>query len=322
MRVLDLFAGIGGFSLGLERAGFRTVAFCENEPYCRAVLRQRWPGVMLYNDVRELDAATLVADGIACDVICGGFPCTDLSVAGKGVGITGPQSGLWREFARLIGELRPRYVLVENVAALIARGLGTVLGDLAALGFDAEWHCIPAAYVGAPHRRDRIWVVAYPDSARLLDRSETNTGGECAGGRDTAVVGSEVLADTNGVGCERERFQEHGSLARAPGHLADRCSTPGPWAGTYDSDASRERLERLQQAGTEAWTVDRSRDGRNTAGWWWSVEPPLGRVADGIPHRVERLRALGNALVPQIAEMLGAAILQHEKSPRERVRGL
>jgi DNA (cytosine-5)-methyltransferase 1 len=163
MRVLDLFSGIGGFSLGLERAGMKTVAFCEIEPFARRVLAKHWPGVPIYDDVRALTGELLWADGIAVDVICGGFPCQDISQAGKRAGLAGERSGLWREFARLIGELRPRYVIVENVAALLGRGLGDVLGDLATLGYDAEWHCIPASAVGAPHRRDRIWIVANPN---------------------------------------------------------------------------------------------------------------------------------------------------------------
>jgi DNA-cytosine methyltransferase len=171
LNVLDLFSGIGGISarksrdavsLGLERAGMRTVAFCEIEPYCRAVLRKHWPNVPCYDDVRTLTADRLEQTELLPDVICGGFPCQDISIAGKGAGIEGERSGLWKEYARIIGELRPRYVIVENVAALLGRGLGRVLGDLAALGYDAEWHCIPASAVGAPHRRDRLWLVAYP----------------------------------------------------------------------------------------------------------------------------------------------------------------
>lgn len=161
-RVLDLFSGIGGFSLGLERTGgFQTVAFCEIDPYCRRVLRKHWPDVPQYEDVRTLTAERLAADGIDADVICGGFPCQDISVAGKGAGIEGERSGLWSEYARIIGEIRPKFVIVENVAALLGRGLSRVLGDLAALGFDAEWHCIPASAVGAPHPRDRLWIVAH-----------------------------------------------------------------------------------------------------------------------------------------------------------------
>src|ERR1035437_5089521 len=132
LNVLDLFSGIGGFSLGLERAGMRTVAFCEIEPYCRAVLRKHWPDVPIFEDVRTLAAA----DVPGVDLICGGFPCQDISLAGKGAGITGERSGLWGEYARLVGELRPRYVIVENVAALLGRGMARVLGDLSQIGYD------------------------------------------------------------------------------------------------------------------------------------------------------------------------------------------
>jgi DNA (cytosine-5)-methyltransferase 1 len=164
MRVLDLFSGIGGFSLGLERAGMRTVQFCEIDPYCRAVLAKHWPDVPCFPDIRGIDSYELGRLG-GVDVICGGFPCQDISLAGKGAGIAGERSGLWTEYARIIGLVRPRYVIVENVAALLSRGLGTVLGDLAAFGYDAEWHCIPASYVGASQSRDRLWVVAYPKSS-------------------------------------------------------------------------------------------------------------------------------------------------------------
>lgn len=165
MRVLDLFSGIGGFSLGLERAGFTTVAFCEIEPFCQKVLKKRWPHVPIYDDVRSLCAERLRADGIGdIDVICGGFPCTDVSIAqGRNrKGLDGEQSGLWREYARLIGELRPRFVIVENTPGLLSLGMGDVLGDLAGIGYDAEWFCVPAASIGAPHIRDRLWMVCYP----------------------------------------------------------------------------------------------------------------------------------------------------------------
>ncbi len=163
LRVLDLFSGIGGFSLGLERAGMQTVAFCEIEPFARRVLAKHWPKVPIYGDVRELTADALRRDGITVDVICGGFPCQDVSLAGKRVGIEGERTGLWREFRRLIGELRPRYVLAENVPGILSSGAGVVLGDLAALGYNALWECIPASALGAPHRRDRWWLVAHPD---------------------------------------------------------------------------------------------------------------------------------------------------------------
>jgi DNA (cytosine-5)-methyltransferase 1 len=171
LRVLDLFSGIGGFSLGLERTdGFETVAFCEVEPHCRRVLAKHWPEVPCYDDVRTLTGARLAADGIGVDVICGGFPCQDISATGKREGINGSRSGLWFEYARLIGELRPCYVIVENVADLLIRGFDRVLGSLAALGYDAEWDCISAAHVGTHHRRDRAWVVAYPERRGLEGR--------------------------------------------------------------------------------------------------------------------------------------------------------
>jgi DNA (cytosine-5)-methyltransferase 1 len=165
MHVLDLFSGIGGFSLGLERAGMRTVAFCEVDPYCRAVLARHWPHVYCYDDVRELTAARLAADGLAVDVICGGFPCQDISQAGLRTGIEGQRSSLWKEFARLIREIRPRYAIVENVSELTVNGFGVVLGDLADMRYDAEWYGIPASYVGRPQARKRLWIVAYPDSS-------------------------------------------------------------------------------------------------------------------------------------------------------------
>lgn len=167
MRVLDLFSGIGGFSLGLERAGMTTVAFCEIEDYPRRVLAKHWPGVPIYNDIRKLTAERLRADGITVDLICGGFPCQDISDAGPRIGIKGARSGLWFEYCRLIENVRPQYVIVENVLALRYRGLGSVLRSLNEIGYDAEWHCIPACAVGAPHRRDRIWVIAYPAGSRL-----------------------------------------------------------------------------------------------------------------------------------------------------------
>jgi len=164
MRVLDLFSGIGGFSLGLVRTGgFKTVAFCEIDPFCRRVLAKHWPDVPIYHDVQDLTATQLEADGISVDVICGGFPCQDISRAGHGAGLSGQRSGLWREFARLIGELRPALALVENVSALLERGMDIVCGDLADCGYDAEWSLVSACSVGAPHMRQRVFIVAYPN---------------------------------------------------------------------------------------------------------------------------------------------------------------
>lgn len=271
LTVLDLFSGIGGFSLGLERTGgFRTVAFCEIDPYCRRVLAKHWPGVPIHEDVRKLKGA----DVGAVDAICGGFPCQDISTAGKGAGLAGERSGLWSEYARLVGELRPRFVLVENVAALLGRGLGTVLGDLASLGYDAEWHCIPASAVGAPHRRDRVWIVAYTHCDRFQEREYVcGTGGEKGAGQQSRGPVIRISPSQNAANPKRGQQ----ALGRPFGRMG----------GLYQS-------------------IQKNRD------WPITHQPTLDRGVDGVPARLDRLRALGNAVVPQIPEMIGRAILAAE----------
>lgn len=240
-RLLDLFSGIGGFSLGLERTGgFKTVAFCEIEQFPRQVLRKHWPDVPIYEDVRTLTAERLAADGVAVDAICGGFPCQDVSLAGSGAGLEGERSGLWREYSRIIGELRPRVVVVENVAALLGRGLGRVLGDLATLGYDAEWHCIPASYAGARHLRDRVWIVAYPECDSVQGRAHVTE-----------------------AWCQKSRAQQLAGLVQP-------CAWP---------------------------TISSARD---------------SGTGHGVPNGTHRNRALGNAVVPQIPELIGRAILAAE----------
>lgn len=190
IRVLDLFSGIGGFALGLKRAGgFRTVAYCEIEPYCQQVLLSRMrdgslDSAPICGDVRRLAGEPWAG---RVELVCGGFPCQDVSLAGKCEGIDGERSGLWSEIARLVREIRPRYVIVENVPGLLYGGFGRVLGDLAESGYDAEWDCISASAFGAPHRRDRVWIVAYSgqqhgnrDTARYLGQSAAFKG--CKGG--------------------------------------------------------------------------------------------------------------------------------------------
>lgn len=157
MTVGSLFAGIGGFDLGFERAGFDIKWQVEIDPFCRAVLAKHWPHVRRYEDVR-----TVGAELERVDVICGGFPCQDISESGRRLGIDGPRSSLWRQMLRIIGVLRPRFVVVENVSALLFRGLGRVLGDLSDIGYDAEWTTLSACRFGAPHTRERVFVVAYP----------------------------------------------------------------------------------------------------------------------------------------------------------------
>jgi len=161
-KVLDLFSGIGGFSLGLERTGlYETVAFCEWDKSCQQVLNKNFQSIPVFGDIKNLTYDQLPA---SVDVIACGFPCQDISYAGLGAGIEGSRSGHWLHFKRLIDEIKPKGVLIENVAALRSRGLDKVLQDLNEVGYDAEWHCIPASYLGACHQRDRIWILAYPRS--------------------------------------------------------------------------------------------------------------------------------------------------------------
>lgn len=282
-KVLDLFSGIGGFSLGLERTGgFETVAFCEIEPFCQRVLAKHWPKVPCYDEVRTLTADRLAAYGVAVDVICGGFPCQDLSVAGAGAGLSGSRSGLWSEIARLVGELRPQYVIVENVSALLGRGLGNVLGDLATLGYDAEWHCIPASAIGAPHRRDRIWILAYPRCEGVYER--------------------RLVTDAPQESVRPRRMERDGLPERA------RCKAQ-TLADTFCSGQPRSGQSVL--SGRTKTIIDRQTidafAGR--VGQIWGAEPDVGRVANGISQRMDRLKGLGNAVVPQIPELIGRAIM-------------
>jgi DNA (cytosine-5)-methyltransferase 1 len=239
----------------------RIVAFCEIKPFCREVLAKHWPDIPCHDDITTRE----FHEGEA-DVICGGFPCQDVSVAGQGAGLTGERSGLYRYLIRAIRLVRPRFAIVENVAALLGRGMGTVLGDLAEIGYDAEWHCIPAAAIGAPHIRDRIWIVAYPNGERELqsEGSKQNEWGWL--GRSLIKT---LSPDFNGAG-----FQERQLLPAVP-----------RTAGFND-------------------------DGKDSSvGSWWAVEPNLVRVVHGIPGRMDRIEALGNAVIPQIPEIIGRAIM-------------
>ncbi len=255
LRILDLFSGIGGFSLGLERTGgFETVAFCEIEDYPRRVLAKHWPEVPCYEDVTKLTGDILKRDGISVDIITGGFPCQDISCAGRKAGIKeGTRSGLWSEIVRLIGEIQPRYVIVENVADLLRgpsekRGgwFGRILGDLAESGYDAEWQSIPASFLGAPQIRKRVWVLAYPRGQRSI-----------------------------------EAWDESAFL--------------------------------VQKRNTE-WAPNFPTRDRQECGYVELGLPGNLRMGDGLPEQMDsRVKACGNAVVPQIPEMIGYAILEAER---------
>ena len=288
----SLFSGIGGMDLGLERVGFNCRWQVEIDDYATRVLEKNWPHIARHRDVRECGIHNLEP----VDLICGGFPCQDISLAGKGEGLAGKRSGLWKEFYRIIRELRPRYVLVENVAALRSRGLPAVLSDLAAVRYDAEWYCIPASAVGAPHQRDRIWIVAYTQCGR----------------RWQPAVTSDPAPGT----FHPEEREESTSLPGSSGQdLADpfseRCNEAGSWQSLPSGQIE------LQGASADASCIGYGyKQTPLFTRWngferfdWWAVEPDVGRVAHGISSRVDRIRCLGNAVVPQIIEVIASRIL-------------
>ena len=328
LTIGSLFSGIGGLELGLERAGLGPVLWqAEIDPYCRRVLAHHWPGARLYDDVRQVDTAAARPA-----VLCGGFPCTDISLAGKGAGITGPESGLWTEYARIVGALRPRYVVVENVAALAIRGLGTVLSDLAALGFDAWWDCLPASSVGAPHRRDRIYLVAWAvsDADRDGFRVEPERGSDPARSPDCGdtldrPVGAQ-LGDTDSARCERGEVGRQCPSEPQPGSSERREGLAYSDVGGQQAIGQSSEQGHAGQRGARG-NVSNGSDlsqwppGPDDVRAWGSVpsqaQPSICVVADGLWRGLPRrgvtdrpaLRALGNAVVPQVAEVLGHLIL-------------
>jgi DNA (cytosine-5)-methyltransferase 1 len=304
-KVLDLFSGIGGFSLGLERTGyFNTVAFCEIDAAARRVLNKRWPHVPIYEDIRELTADRLSAVGIAVDVICGGFPCQDISQAGLRGGIVSERSGLWAEYFRLIGELRPRYAIIENVTALRNQGLALVLQNLNEIGYCAEFHCIPACALGHSHQRDRIWVVAYPDTNTrhsptegLVSRQEHPEESERGQSATEARDSGEVMADTISEGPQgwisRRQDAERESISRYLRHSLS--SIPGRWVALPGEPQYPHEPDRTAP-----------------------TKPRVGRASNGLSTRMDRIKQLGNAVVPQIPELLGNAIIEREKNEVSR----
>lgn len=242
LKVLDLFAGIGGFTLGLEKTGlYETIAFCEWDQSCREVLKKHWPDTHCYGDIKNLE---VIKGGYLCDkvtrdltttsveVITGGFPCQDISYAGKGAGIEGTRSGHWKHYWRLINEIRPKGVIIENVSALRTRGLDVVLSDLNEIGYDAEWHCIPASHCGAPHSRDRIWILAYCRSQR---------------GAGLEPLGSLSQVGQGGWGGQKDLQQIYDNPSTRKEY-----SWPEPLLCRMDVPLPR-RLDRLKQVGNSVY---------------------------------------------------------------------
>ena len=354
----SLFSGIGGFDLGFERAGIQTLWQVENDPYAVKVLERHWPNVKRYGDIKAIEWEAVEVP----DIVSGGFPCQPVSVAGKRRGAD-DERWLWPEFARCLRVLRPRYAVLENVPGLLALGFGDVLGDLAALGYDAEWDCIPAAAFGAPHLRYRVWVVAYAEgcgcerrrpnkmgSGRPManglagsgqDVSNARSSGRGAGERDVlpgepdAVRGGAVVADAEYTRPPRARSGDEPESAERrvvnANRKADVADASGP-NGFVKSTERRQAAQGGRQAETfrsrsgtadvadangsgrqgRAGVFGPGRRGELEDGDWWTTEPDVGRLVYGIPARVDRLKCLGNAIVPQIAEWLGRRIVEFD----------
>lgn len=251
------------------------------------------------------DAQRLLSQGI--EIVAGGFPCQDISTAGKGAGLSGARSGLWREMVRTIRLVRPRFALVENVAALLGRGLGAVLGDLAKVGYDTEWHCIQAADVGAPHIRDRVWILAHTECFGVRRRHSTG---------EQAVGGRSLVSDALGVGrvkrCLPIGTEEKQSELSGSGQNVSNADIEGLEERKGQSSHDEPKFPATVGSGPDISNPHRQPPIGLTIPrgecHHWSVEPDMGRVASRIPLRVDRLKGLGNAIVPQVAEIIFKAI--------------
>jgi DNA (cytosine-5)-methyltransferase 1 len=280
LTVGSLFSGIGGFDLGLERAGMQVIWQSEIDEFASRVLKKHWPDVPNLGDITKVDWSEVERP----DVICGGYPCQPFSQAGKRGGENDARH-LWPAMHNAICVLRPRYALMENVRGHLSLGFGRVLGDLAEIGYDAEWQIIPAAAVGALHKRDRVFIVAYPNDTgnRTLERRIDDN-------RATQIKKRQIVAQSELGGRSSEMADTNGA---------------GGW-GVGSLEHGRENVFRKS---------DQLR-GENgfTSGSWWEVEPSVGRVANGVSDRVDRLKGLGNAIVPQVAELVGALVVEHSQN--------
>ena len=331
LRELALFAGAGGGILGGKLLGWRTVCAVEIEDYPRRVLLQRQnDGILqafpIWDDVTTFDGKPW--RGIV-DVVSGGFPCQDISTAGKGAGIDGERSGLWKEFARIIREVRPQYAFVENSPALTIRGISVVLGDLAEMGFDAKWGIVSALTAGAPHLRKRIWIVGHSCSEQNDQEWRIGQQRRNALGRgEQAAQQTYRKSNTNCIGRSGQilansasaRLEKRESLAEDNEQklqtIVRSCNSTGKIPNT-DDQARRNRQpgengtgQRQTTSNTDSNGCDQGRKSVSEAGSdgligsdWWTVEPRLGRVANGVAYRVDRLKAIGNGQVPEVARI-------------------
>lgn len=307
MKVLDLFSGIGGFTLGLERAGMETIAFCEIDPFCQKVLKKHWPATPVFHDIRQLTANDLPEQP---DVICGGYPCQPFSVAGKQRGEEDDRY-LWPEMFRLVKECKPHWVIGENVSGHIGMGLDKVLSNLEGEGYTTQALIIPACAVNAPHRRDRVWVIAHAN--RKSEPVVTLNAGDPI----LSLMGNTKHHGLSATTVNRSSVKAGHNNTQRPQPAIESARTGLPKGSKALVNAYGARI----QAGIpeeRQWKKRHSGESDNRShqlnGWkgnsFWSTEPNVGRVADGVPDRVDRIKALGNAVVPQIPEIIGKAILQ------------
>lgn len=319
-----------------------TVAFCEIDPYCRAVLRKHWPDVPCFEDIRGLDADRLAGLG-RIDLICGGFPCQPWSVAGQRKGKDDDRD-LWHEMFRVIEQVRPAWVIGENVTGLVGLALDDVLADLESVGYTARPFVIPAAAVGAPHRRDRLWIIATntdsPARRRVEpERRSHRRDANASGAGEEGNVGTVADANCDSVWDNEQRQArrrddlQNGRQAE-PGYdgeartSADASMLFGPAIERNESNGTVRGDEALADTSSARLQISECPPLPGARRWpsrraatecdWWSTEPDVGRVAHGIPSRVDRLRSLGNAVVPQIPEVIGRAIMSIESARTER----
>jgi DNA (cytosine-5)-methyltransferase 1 len=376
LTVGSLFSGIGGLDLGLERAGMEVIWQSEIDPYACKVLSKHWPEVVNHGNIKEINWQEVERP----DVICGGYPCQPFSTAGKRRGEEDPRH-LWPWVRTAISELRPRYAILENVRGHLSMGGLSVIGELASIGYDAEWRVVSAASVGANHRRDRIIIVAYPSGKRCMDNglgifsgegrlnalglsregsanvADANNSGDGTPGRCTDGNGQAVeqrrqnVALVGACGCSQDVANAEGDRCETGGQSerTEQAHTQPPCSCQYvansNGSSGQQQQERKVQEpnfgrcsscqpipnnerigdGQHRITANAGQEnsgrlfdrGRETGydGWkWWETEPDVGRVANGVPSRVDRLRGLGNAVVPQVAEVIGRLVISDYQS--------
>ena len=302
LTVGSLFSGIGGIDLGLERAGMNVIWQSEIDPFACKVLKKHWPEVPNYGDIKEIKWHEIERP----DVICGGYPCQPFSTAGKRRGNQDPRH-LWPWVRYAISQLRPRYAIMENVRGHLSMGGTDVLGDLASIGYDAEWRVVSAASVGANHRRDRIIIVAYPSrlGQPLSSERQQSIVPQFASDGNTGRISD--VADTNDAGGRTSRSRVDGDWQTQKQEWDDKPFSWFSGHGAEMADTNRGRGkecvfndECIHELAHHGWSIAAN----------WETEPDVGRVANGISDRVDRLRGLGNAVVPQVAETIGRLVME------------